>query len=293
MPSEFEEYLKFKEFQKSNKKKSKKKKKNRRANAQSSIFKGVTKPEIYDALDYYTEARKLEKDEALQGLRGAEKRAMSRAFDRETMVNVSEIKAGKNYRRFMPKKKNTSSLWDIPDNRAFYPEDWENLKAGSKFAGKTAIKGASAFGRGAKNLGESAFGTGKDIFSFARENKNYFSPEKKLERQRAKTSKEFAKWEARKEKMTADANRRKEAERWKKSKLNLEALSENEKANLKREIQEQKTQFMQEKDEVKKQLDRDKKKADYEFKREQFKTRRAKKEFDQNNPRKWYKGFRR
>ena len=34
-------------------------------------------------------------------------------------------------------------------------------------------------------------------------------------------------------------------------------------------------------------------KRDFEFKREKVRTRQAKREFDQNNPRKWYKGFRR
>ena len=65
MPSEFEEYLRFKEFQKANK--NKKSKRRTKQNAKSSIFKGVTNPERIDALDYYQEARNIEKKDALKG----------------------------------------------------------------------------------------------------------------------------------------------------------------------------------------------------------------------------------
>ena len=68
MPSEFEEYLRFKEFQKANKpKKKKKSKKGTKRSAESSIFKGVTDPDRIDAIDYYLEARNIEKKRRFKG----------------------------------------------------------------------------------------------------------------------------------------------------------------------------------------------------------------------------------
>ena len=302
MPSEFEEYLRFKEFQKANK--NKKSKRRTKQNAKSSIFKGVTNPERIDALDYYQEARNIEKKDALKGLYGAEKRAKSRAFNKTTKDGIDYIKTANindiiamNF-KYKPKvkserRKNTAGMWDIPNNRAFYTEDWENLKAGSKFAGETAIKGASAFGRGAKNLGESAFSTGKDIFSFARENKNYFSQDKRYDRAREKQKKERDKWA---EKMKRDqdrAERRIEAQTWKQEKIKMDADRIKTQQRAKTEFEAEKAKFYEDEIANQAQRDKDKRAEDFRFKREQVKTRQAKREFDQNNPRKWYKGFRR
>ena len=305
MPSEFEEYLRFKEFQKANKpKKKKKSKKGTKRSAESSIFKGVTDPERIDALDYYQEARNIEKKDALKGLYGAEKRARSRAFNNATKEGINYIKTAdindivSMKFKYKPKakserRKNTAGAWDIPNNPAFYPEDWEKVKSGSKWAGETTIKGASAFGRGAKNVGKSAFATGKDIFSFARENKDYFSQDKRYDRGREKQKKERDKWA---EKMKRDqdrAERRSESQTWKQEKIKMDADRIKTQQRAKTEFEAEKAKFYEDEIANQAQRDKDKRAEDFRFKREQVKTRQAKREFDQNNPRKWYKGFRR
>ena len=295
MATELEEYLEFKSFQKKRKEKqqnkTKKKKKNRRKNSSSenNVFKGVTDPKIINALDFYQEARNSKRKALFDAVTidgaqsGAHLRATMRNFDNTTKADIADIKSGsKTYNAGnsglmkdmalrsnkqssqSARKKNTAGAWDIPNNRAFYPEDWDNIKAGSKWAGETTVKGASAFGKASKNVGKSAFSAGKDLFSFGKENKDYFSQEKRQERRKESQDRKREKWAERTKKLEDEAKQNVD---------NLKFKEENIYSDNK--------------------FDKRKAKRDFEFKREKERTRQAEREFKQNNPRKWFKGFRR
>tara|TARA_R110002012_G_scaffold317703_1_gene534640 strand:- start:4624 stop:5583 length:960 start_codon:yes stop_codon:yes gene_type:complete len=304
LPSELEEYLEFKAFQKANKSNNtkKKSKKRKKRSAKDTIFKGVTDPERMDALDYFQEARNIEKKDVLKGLYGAEKRAKSRAFNNATKEAVDYIKTAdleevaKMSFKYKPKtdrRKNTAGAWDIPNNRAFYPEDWDKVKSGSKWAGEATAKGASAFGRGAKNIGKSAFSTGKDIFSFGKENKDYFSQDKRFDRERKKQDAKKEKWVDRTKKLENRAKQNLDNLKFKEERIDADNMYKSLQEQARINFEKEKADFMKDTADAQERFDKRQAKRDFEFKREKVRTRQAEREFKQNNPRKWYKGFRR
>lgn len=324
MATELEEYLEFKSFQKKRKEKqqnkSKKKKKSGRKNptSENSVFKGVTDPKIINALDFYQEARSLERQALFQAVTidgsqtGAHLRATMRNFDNKTKTNIAEIKSeSKTYNAgstglmkdmaLRPnqnstqnaRKKNTAGAWDIPNNRAFYPEDWDNIKAGSKWAGETTAKGASAFGKASKNMGKSTFEAGKDLFSWGKENKDHFGQEKRQERRQESRDRKREKWASRTKKLEDEAKQNIDNLKFKEDNIYSDNEFQREQENAKATFEKEKADFYKDTGEAQEKFDKRKAKRDFEFKREKVRTRQAEREFNENNPRKWFKGFRR
>lgn len=130
-------------------------KKRKQKSQEENIFVNVTNPRIINNLDFHQEYRRKLMNDLLRGDKGsASYRARKRSFDNETKRQQGQIKNGISWTKFKVKpktKKQGKKKYQPLDGSAFKPEDWENIKKGASFLGRSARKGTkSAFEFGRK-----------------------------------------------------------------------------------------------------------------------------------------------
>ena len=132
-------------------------KKRKQKSQEENIFVNVTNPRIINNLDFHQEYRRKLMNDLLRGDKGsASYRARKRSFDNETKRQQGQIKKGISWTKFKVKpktKKQGKKKYQPLDGSAFKPEDWENIKKGAGFVGRSTVKGVAGafeFGRKAK-----------------------------------------------------------------------------------------------------------------------------------------------